>query len=605
MQKRMGTRARDEETSAVLARLPWRALAALAVGLALLLTPVTVARAAFHEILVREVYAGGAANDSYVVLQAYTSGQNFVGGHSVTGYNASGGALGTFTFSGSVGNGQSQMTILVADTAYASGFPSGPTPDGSSANLNLDRAGGAVCWDGLDCVSWGSFNGSVSPSPGTPAASPGGIAAGMALRRTISGGSCVGRLDLGDDSNNSEADFTQQAPHPRSNASPIEEPATCTSPQLPVATIDSGPAAATQSTSASFTYHSTPAGASFECKLDTAAFASCPESGVEYPGPLGEGSHTFQVRAKNANGTGAADSHPWKIDNTAPTVTIGEKPQDPSPGATSTFKFQASETVSKFECSLVAGAAADAFSTCTSPKSYTNLPDGDHTFKVRAVDPAGNQSSPAPFPLGTYAWTVDNSLTDTTPPETKITAAPPDPSGSSTASFSYESNEAGSSFQCSLDGASFATCPAGGATYTGLTNGSHAFRVQAVDPSGNIDPTPAGHTFTVVLAPTALPLPSPSPPPPAAGPAVPNTAIAMGPPARTRDRTPTFRFRSIPAGGAFQCKLDGGPFKQCRSPLTTKTLGYGSHVLLVRATALGLTDPSPAKSQFKVVRARK
>jgi hypothetical protein len=582
-----------------------RALSALAIVLALLLALAVPARAAFHEILVREVYAGGTANDSYVVLQAYTSGQNFVGGHSVTGYNASGGSLGTFTFSGSVGNGQSQMTILVADSAFATGFPSGPNPDGTSASLNLERAGGAVCWDGLDCVSWGSFSGSVSPSPGTPAASPGGIATGMALRRTISGGSCVGRLDSGDDSNNSEADFTQQAPHPRGNASPIEESATCTAPQLPVATIDTAPATATKSTSASFTYHSTPAGASFECKLDTAAFASCSEDGIDYPGPLAEGSHTFQVRAKNANGTGAADSHQWKIDNTAPTVTIDEKPQDPSPGGTSTFKFHASETVSKFECSLAVGAAADSFSTCTSPKSYNGLADGEHTFKVRAVDPAGNQSSPAAFPAGTFAWTVDNSLTDTTPPETKITSAPPDPSGSSTAAFAYESNEPDSSFQCSLDSAGFAGCPIAGTVYTGLQNGAHTFRVRAVDSSGNVDQTPAGHSFTVVLAGAALP-PLPSlPPAPIARPAVPKTTIVKGPPARTRDRTPTFLFRSTPLGGTFKCKLDKAAFKQCRSPLTTKALSYGSHVLQVRAVVSGLADPTPAKYQFKVVKPRR
>jgi hypothetical protein len=605
MQKRMGTPARGERTSRALASRRCRTLLALVAGVAFLLVPGATARAAFHEILVREVYAGGSANDSYVVLQAYTSGQNFVGGHSVTGYNASGGSLGTFTFGDKVNNGQSQMTILVADTAYATGFPSGPSPDGTSASLNLERAGGAVCWDGLDCVAWGNFSGGVSPSPGAPAASPGGIAAGMALRRTISGGSCVGRLDLGDDSNNSEADFTQQTPHPRNNASPIEESATCTAPQLPVATIDTAPAVATKSTSASFTYHSTPAGASFECKLDAAAFASCPEDGIDYPGPLTESNHTFQVRAKNANGTGSADSHQWKVDNAAPTVTIDEKPQDPSPGGTSTFKFHASETVSKFECSLAVGAAADSFSTCTSPKSYSGLADGEHTFKVRAVDPAGNQSSPAAFPAGTFVWTVDNSLTDTTPPETKITSAPPDPSGSSTAAFAYESNEPGSSFQCSLDGAAFVACPTAGTVYAGLANGTHTFRVRAIDPSSNTDPTPAGHTFTVVLTLIALPPPPSLPPASAARPVVPKTTIVKGPSARTRDRTPTFAFRSTPLGGTFKCKLDGGPFKQCRSPLTTKTLSYGSHVLQVRAIISGSADPSPAKAQFKVVKGRK
>jgi hypothetical protein len=598
MQKRMGTQARGK-TSSALAGLPRHALLALAVGLVLLFLPAATARAAFHEILVREVYAGGAGNDSYVVLQAYSPGQNFVGGHSVTAYDSAGTAIGTFTFADKVDNGQSQMTILVADTGYATTFPSGPSPDGALATLDLNPAGGAVCWTGLDCVAWGSFGTSISPSPGTPAGSP---SAGMALRRTITGGSCSNRLDPGDDSNDSAADLTQQTPHPRSNASPIDEGATCTPPLLPSAEIESGPDNPTKETSAAFTYSSDPAGASFECRLGSAAFAICPESGIEYPGPLPDGNHTFQVRAKDANGTGPADSHTWKVDTTAPTVTIDAQPKDPSPGNNASFKFHASEAVSKFECSLVQGAGADAFSPCTSPHGYSGLADGAHTFKVRATDAVGFESTPSAFPQGTFTWTVDNSLADTTPPETKITSAPPDPSGSSTASFAYESNEAGSSFQCSLDGAAFAGCPATGIVYGGLASGAHTFRVQAVDSSGNVDPTPAGHSFTVVLAALALP-PLPSvPSPPVTRQAALNTTIVKGPPARTRDRTPSFRFRSTPAGGAFQCKLDGGLFKSCRSPLTTKTLGYGSHTLLVRVVVSGLTDLTPARSRFKVVR---
>ncbi len=561
------------------------------------------ARAAFHEILVREVYAGGASNDSYVVLQAYTGGQNLLSGHSITAYNATGGTLGTFTFGGTVSNSQNQMTVLVADSSYAVTFPSGPSPDGTEATFNLSPTGGAVCWTGLDCVSWGNFSGTVSPSPGPPAASPGGIAAGMALRRTISEGNCSNRLDLGDDTNDSAADFTQQAPHPRSNASPIEEGATCTPPQLPTATIDSGPDNPTKATSASFTYDSTPPGASFECKLDSAAFSPCEADGIDYPGPLADGNHTFQVRAKNANGTGAADSHTWKVDTTAPAVTIDEQPKDPSPGGNSSFRFHASEAVSGFECSLSAGAAPASFSTCTSPRDYSGLADGSYTFRVRATDPVGNQSTPGIFPLGAYTWTIDNSLADTTPPETTIDSRPPDPSTSSTASFTYSSSEPGSSFRCSLDGAAFASCPTTGVTYSGLSNGSHSFQVQAVDPSSNADPSPAGYSFEVVLAVTAPSLPiassySPQQPPPNA----PDTTISGKPNSRTTDRTPTFRFRASAAGSTFQCKLDGKPFKPCSSPLTTKTLSYARHTFQVRAAASGAIDPSPAKFSFRIVR---
>src|SRR6185295_13619064 len=95
-----------------------------------------------------------------------------------------------------------------------------------------------------------------------------------------------------------------------------------------------------------------------------------------------------------------------------------------------------------------------------------------------------------------------------------------------------------------------------------------------------------------------------APPPPVVALAAifPDTAITAKPPARTHDRTPTFRFRSTTAGASFQCKLDNSPYKPCRSPFTTKTLTFGSHLLRVRALAAGASDPSPARLSFKVVK---
>ena len=73
---------------------------------------------------------------------------------------------------------------------------------------------------------------------------------------------------------------------------------------------------------------------------------------------------------------------------------------------------------------------------------------------------------------------------------------------------------------------------------------------------------------------------------------------------RTRDRTPTFRFRSDAAGASFECALDRGKFKPCHSPFTTKKLTFGPHFVSVRALAAGSADASPAKFSFRVVRVR-
>ncbi|HEX7058494.1 MAG TPA: hypothetical protein VF176_01405 [Solirubrobacterales bacterium] len=481
------------------------------------------AQASFHEISIREVYPGSVAqpDSDYVELQMYAAGQNFVGGYGITVYGANGSVAGTFTFPSSLPNGANQQTILVGDSGVQGAF--GVAPDLANANFAIDPAGGAACWAGsIDCVSWGGFSGSTPSSSGTPAAVS-GIPDGMALRRSIAPG-CPTLLEVADDSNSSSADLFDVSPSPRNNASAIAE-TTCTGPAT---TIDTKPADPTNSTSAAFTYHAASA-TSFACRLDSASFADCPLNGKSYPGPLGDGNHTFQIRATNSSGfTGATAGYTWRVDTLAPTVTIDSHPTDPSSGTSVSFKYHSSESGSSFQCSLAQGAVPDSFSSCTSSgKTYTSLADDTYTFKVRATDTATNQGAPAAF-----SWTVDHTAVDTTPPDTVIDSAPPNPSGDSTASFTYHATEPGSSFQCKLDGAAFASCPATGVTYMGLANGSHAFQVRAIDSSANVDPAPAGYSFDVAV------LASPQPPPvaPTVAPFVPSLAPSVTTPKKHHRR---------------------------------------------------------------------
>jgi hypothetical protein len=577
----------------------------LATALAAVLAAAPSAQATFHLIKVREVYAG-SANDSYVELQMFAAGQSFLTNHAMTVYNSSGTLVHSSKFTSGIANSANQSTVLIGDTGVQAKF--GLAPDLLDAELAIPAAGGAACWNagGLpaDCVAWGNFSGgaalkTATGTEGGSPVSPGGITAGKAIRRTIEPG-CPTLLEESDDSDNSAADFAEVTPAPRNNASAITEK-TCAG--APNTAIDEKPALVTSATAAEFTYEA-PTATSYQCKLDAAAFSSCLATGVEYTG-LAEGSHTFQVRGVNASGPDTTPaSYAWRVDTTPATTTIDTHPADPSPGKAASFTFHAGESGVSFECSLSQGAAADSFSACTSGKTYGPLADGEYTFKVRASDQAANeQLSPTVF-----TWTVDNSLADTTPPETKIDSFPADPSSSSTASFTYESNEAGSSFECSLDGAVFAPCAATGSTYSGLSDGPHSFQVRAVDAEANIDPTPAGYSFSVVAGPPASSPPGVSNPPPApgAGPSTPSPppklVFVKKPPAKSKDRTPTFRFRSDQAGASFQCALDRGPFRACRSPFTpTKPLTFGPHKLQVRIA----TSPGVVLSfRFRIVRGR-
>jgi hypothetical protein len=551
----------------------------------------TSAQASFHLVKIREVYSGGGSQDAYVELQFYAAGQNLLNGRSVTVYDSAGALIHTSEFAANVASGENQRTALVGDTGVQAA--SGVAPDLVDAGLSIAAAGGAVCWNaaGLpppDCVSWGDFHGDalLLMNAGTTAGSPvypNGLPVRTAIHRSIAPG-CSTLLEESDDTDDSATDFVGKTPAPRNNAMTPTEMA-CVG--VPNTAIDDKPPPFSNSRSAEFTYEAATA-TRYECKLDAGAFAVCPATGQTYSG-LADGVYTFQVRGVNASGADPTPaSYTWTVDTVAPTSTIDTHPVDPSPGASAAFTFHASEQTLRFECSLMTGGQPDAFSTCASGKTYSGLADGTYSFKLRATDRAGNvQATPTAF-----EWRVDNAVADTTPPDTTIVAKPPDPSTSSNAAFGYSSNEPGSSFECSLDSAPFAACPAGGIAYAGLANGAHTFQVRAIDPSHNVDATPAGYTFSVQV--------EPIPPPERIEP--PQTVLSSKPAKRTSDSTPTFRFRADKPGASFQCALDRGPFKACRSPFTTKRLKPGRHTFSIRAVGNGLTDPTPVRFTFQVVR---
>src|SRR5665811_1531418 len=80
---------------------------------------------------------------------------------------------------------------------------------------------------------------------------------------------------------------------------------------LAAPTITSTPANPAASTIATFAFNG-PAGATFQCKLDTAAFAVCTSSKTYTA--LAQGSHTFQVKAVLGSDQSTATSYTWTVD---------------------------------------------------------------------------------------------------------------------------------------------------------------------------------------------------------------------------------------------------------------------------------------------------
>ncbi|MGH3033191.1 MAG: Ig-like domain-containing protein [Gaiellaceae bacterium] len=335
----------------------------------------------------------------------------------------------------------------------------------------------------------------------------------------------------------------------------------------PETTITMGPASPTNSTSPSFTFTSSEAGSSFQCALDGSVFSPC-TSPKSYTG-LAAGSHTFEVRATDPAGNtdGSPAAHTWTIDTSAPETTITSAPASPTNQTNASFSF-ASEPGATFQCRL----DGSAFAACTSPRTYTGLAAGSHTFEVRAIDTAGNaDSTPA-----AGAWTID-----LTAPQTTITAGPADPTNQTDATFSFISSEAGSSFECALDGGAFAGC-ASPMSYTTLAEGAHTFEIRATDPAANTDATPAALGWTVDLTP-------------------PETSITSAPSSPTNSTSPALGFASSEAGSSFECRLDGGAFAACTSPKSYAGLAAGTHTFEVRATdPAGNTDGSPAAHTWTI-----
>jgi len=288
------------------------------------------------------------------------------------------------------------------------------------------------------------------------------------------------------------------------------------------------------------------------------------------PGALADGTYFWQAQAADAAGNQSSWTAPrtFTLDMTPPHTAVSDGPANLTNNTSAFFRFNANEAGSSFQCSLDGA----AFAACPSPTSYSGLADGSHSFQVRAIDAAGNTD---PTPAGR------NWIVDTTPPETTISDGPADPTNSISASFGFSSNEAGSSFQCSLDGADVAAC-ASPQSYSGLADGSHSFQVRATDAAGNTDPTPAGRSWIVDTTP-------------------PETTINVGPANLSNTSAATFSFTSSEAGSGFQCSLDGADFAACASPQSYGGLADGRHSFQVRATdAAGNTDPMPADSSWTV-----
>ena len=122
--------------------------------------------------------------------------------------------------------------------------------------------------------------------------------------------------------------------------------------------------------------------------------ATCTQLGV-----LLDGVHTINLIAFDTANNASAP--PVVKDFVRDTVAPNTLVTPTITGANASFSLSSTEAGSTFDCKLDAG----AWAPCVSPKVYTALSEGAHTFDARATDQARNTDTT----VATHTWSVNTS----------------------------------------------------------------------------------------------------------------------------------------------------------------------------------------------------
>jgi WD40 repeat protein len=161
-----------------------------------------------------------------------------------------------------------------------------------------------------------------------------------------------------------------------------------------------------------------------------------------------------------------------------PVITAGPSGRVGSSSAAFEFSIPSTDP-GKYQCRIDQGAWED---DCKSPKEYSRLADGKHTFDVRFYGP---DEDPNTAPITSRTWT-----SDTTPPEALIDQAPSGRTDSTDATVVFHSTEPdGATFECSQDGGPEYDCSSP-QKLSGLGDGTHTFAIRAIDDVGNEQQSP-------------------------------------------------------------------------------------------------------------------
>ncbi|HEU4451377.1 MAG TPA: Ig-like domain-containing protein, partial [Gaiellaceae bacterium] len=358
--------------------------------------------------------------------------------------------------------------------------------------------------------------------------------------------------------------------------------------------------------------YSTAAGMTERYEAGTAGAASVAADDLSQPAPGATGAKTSTA---SASGRNAGHQVAFQVDDVDPVVAQGD-PGTPLAGTIS-LVANASDTDSAVAQVQLqrspAGAgtwtdvgAPDVASPYTASFDTTTVPDGLYDLRAVATDAAGNvaasaavgarrvdntaPSSTTAFPAAAATYGASGWNAGCAPSGLCGTAADGAGSGLQSVEVSVRQGTGdywdGGAFASAAEAWHAATLAAGDWSYALSAaqlpaDGDYTIRVRSTDAAGNVE-APAARTFTFDATP-------------------PETTIDSAPASPTDTADATFDVSASEGGSTFECRLDGGAWSGCASPVDYTGLADGSHTFDVRATdSAGNTDSTPASSTWLV-----
>ena len=299
---------------------------------------------------------------------------------------------------------------------------------------------------------------------------------------------------------------------------------------------------------------------SIECdKQGSGHFEVCGSEEIVYDSLVENQNYVLVAKAKDKAGNPSESKQIlWALDQTPPTLTLSTGPSSLTANTTPDFSFipiDRGSGVVRLECRLDSQVQ---FSPCQFQFSLSDLSDGSHTIKVRAVDNVGWVSQ-----LVSHSWRQDATV-----PTIHFTEKPPALTREQRAVFRFSginNNQGIVSYKCRLDGGNFETCQ-NPRILTGLSEGQHSFSVVGLD-SANNESQPITYVWLIDRN-------------------KPSLTLLEKPEAVTRSNQARFVFQARSQGSGIkeiQCKIDNGAYGVCSSPKLLNNLSEGNHTLMARS----------------------